>query len=62
MLTVLSTHQLHYEIGTGQLSVLRFAMHGLDRQIGVTTRAGACLSPGAYALLDELKAVARTAQ
>lgn len=59
MLTVLSAHQLHYEIGTGQLIVLAFPMDGLDRQIGVTTRAGAHLSPGAYALLDELKAVAQ---
>jgi LysR family transcriptional regulator of gallate degradation len=58
MLTVLSAHQLHYEIGTGQLSVLPFPMNGLDRQIGVTTRAGAYLSAGANALLDELKALA----
>lgn len=58
MLTVLSAHQLHYEIATGQLTVLHFPMHGLERQIGVTTRAGAYLSPGASALLTELKAVA----
>jgi LysR family transcriptional regulator of gallate degradation len=58
MLTVLSAHQLHYEIATGQLAVLQFPMHGLERQIGVTTRAGAYLSPGANALLAELKSVA----
>jgi LysR family transcriptional regulator of gallate degradation len=33
-------------------------MHGLERQIGVTTRAGAYLSPGATALLAELKSIA----
>jgi LysR family transcriptional regulator of gallate degradation len=58
MLTVLSAHQLHYEIETGQLAVLPFAMPGMERQIGVTTRAGAHLSPGAKALLVELKEVA----
>jgi len=58
MLTVLSPHQLHYEIETGQLAVLRFPMQGMARQIGVTSRAGAHLSPGANALLDELRAVA----
>jgi LysR family transcriptional regulator of gallate degradation len=58
MLTVLSAHQLHYEIETGQLAVLRLPMQGMERQIGVTTRTGAHLSPGANALLAELKAVA----
>jgi LysR family transcriptional regulator of gallate degradation len=58
MLTVLSSHQLHYEIDTGQLAVLRFPMRGMERQIGVTTRTGAHLSPGAKALLAELRAVA----
>ncbi|MDY7549132.1 LysR family transcriptional regulator [Glaciimonas sp. CA11.2] len=59
MITVLSAHQLHYEITTGQLTVLRFPMDGLNRQIGVTTRAGAYLSPGANALLAELQSVAK---
>jgi len=58
MITVLSANQLHYEIATGQLAVLPFPMHGLERQIGVTTRAGAYLSPGGDALLAELKSVA----
>jgi LysR family transcriptional regulator of gallate degradation len=62
MLTVLSAHQMHYEIETGQLKVLNFAMHGFERQIGVTTRAGAYLSPGANALLAELKSAAETWQ
>jgi LysR family transcriptional regulator of gallate degradation len=58
MITVLSAHQLHYEIATGQLAVLDFPMRGLERQIGVTTRQGAYLSPGANALLAELKRAA----
>lgn len=59
MLTVLSAHQLHYEIAASQLIVLPFPMDGLERQIGVTTRSGAYLSPGATVLLAELKSVAR---
>jgi LysR family transcriptional regulator of gallate degradation len=58
MLTVLSPHQLHYEIDTGQLAVLQLQMPGLERQIGVTTREGAHLSPGARALLAELHSAA----
>ncbi|MES2262414.1 MAG: LysR family transcriptional regulator [Pseudomonadota bacterium] len=54
MLTVLSAHQLHHEITTGQLTVLPFEMRGLERSIGVTTRNGAHLSPGARALLAEI--------
>lgn len=60
MLTVLSAHQLHYEIETRQLAVLNFALPGMERQIGVTTRAGAYLSPGARVLLDELEHAAKT--
>jgi len=55
MLTVLSAHQLHHEVRTGQLVVLPFAMPGLERNIGVTTRRGAHLSPGAGALLAEIE-------
>lgn len=54
MLTVLSAHQLHYELTNGQLIVLPFDMPGMERQIGVTTRKGAHLSPGARALLEEI--------
>jgi len=57
MLTVLSAHQLHHEVRTGQLQVLPFAMPGLARSIGVTTRKNAHLSPGAVALLAEIEAV-----
>jgi len=57
MLTVLSAHQLHYEVATGQLAVLPFAMPGLERSIGIMTREGAHLAPGARVLLDEMEAV-----
>lgn len=57
MLTVLSAHQLHHEVRTGQLVVLPFQMRGMERGIGVTTRKGAHLSPGAYALLAEIEAI-----
>jgi LysR family transcriptional regulator of gallate degradation len=57
MLTVLSAHQLHHEIRTGQLVVLPFDMPGLARDIGVTTRRGAHLAPGARALLGEIERV-----
>jgi LysR family transcriptional regulator of gallate degradation len=55
MLTVLSAHQLHHEVRTGQLAVLPFEMPGMERNIGVTTRRGAHLSPGARALLAEIE-------
>jgi LysR family transcriptional regulator of gallate degradation len=58
MLTVLSAHQLHHEIATGQLAVLRYDMAGLERRIGLITRRGAHLSPGANALLGEIDACA----
>ena len=59
MITVLSAHQLHHEIATKQLAVLDFPMQGLEREIGVTTRSGAYLSPGATALLAELDSAAQ---
>ena len=54
MLTVLSAHQLYHEVRTEQLVVLPLEMPGMERRIGVTTRRGAHLSPGAHALLEEL--------
>ncbi|MYN29432.1 LysR family transcriptional regulator [Duganella levis] len=57
MLTVLSAHQLHHEVQTGQLVVLPFEMPGMERSIGITTRKNAHLSPGAYALLAEIEAI-----
>lgn len=58
MLTVLSEHQLHHEFSTGKLVALNSPMDGLTRQIGVTTRTGAQLSPGALALLREVEILA----
>jgi LysR family transcriptional regulator of gallate degradation len=57
MLTVLSAHQLHHEVATSQVVVLPFAMYGIERTIGVSTRKGAHLSPGASALLAEIDAI-----
>ncbi|MCC2973590.1 LysR family transcriptional regulator [Massilia sp. IC2-476] len=57
MLTVLSAHQLHYEVASGQLAVLPFEMPGMERSIGIMTRKGAHLAPGARALLEEMEAI-----
>ena len=57
MLTALSAHQLHHEVRTGQLVVLPFGMPGMERSIGVTTRKGAHLAPGARALMEEIEKV-----
>jgi LysR family transcriptional regulator of gallate degradation len=58
MLTALSVHQLHYEFEAGGLTTLDFPLEGMQREIGVTTRTGAQLSPGASALLDEISRLA----
>lgn len=58
MLTALSTHQLHYEFESGGLVALDFSLDGMHREIGVTTRTGAQLAPGAYALLEEITRLA----
>lgn len=55
MLTVLSVHQLHYEIEAGHLQALPLPMPGLERSIGVTMRAGARLSATGQALLCEIR-------
>jgi len=55
MLTALSLHQLYHELRGGELVELRFALRGMERDIGITTRRGAHLSPGAQALIGELR-------
>jgi LysR family transcriptional regulator of gallate degradation len=60
MLTALSLHQLYHEIRAGQLVELRFALRGMERAIGITTRRGAHLSPGARALIEELQRLGAT--
>ncbi|WP_423459236.1 LysR family transcriptional regulator [Ottowia sp. VDI28] len=59
MLTVLSTHQLRYEVDAGHLRVLPFPMDGLRRYIGLATRAGARLPPGTLMLMDEIRHFSR---
>jgi LysR family transcriptional regulator of gallate degradation len=59
MVTAISPHQLQYEIGAGDLILLPVEPAGTIREIGVTTRAGALLSPAAIAVLDEIRAAAR---
>jgi len=54
--TVLSAHQLHYEIEQGSLCELDLPMPDMRRVIGIITRGGARLSPGAEALIAELRA------
>jgi LysR family transcriptional regulator of gallate degradation len=55
MVAPLSEHQMRHEIDTGSLAVLPLPMDGVQRQIGITTRAGAQLPPGAKAMLDEVR-------
>ncbi|HEY4065717.1 MAG TPA: LysR family transcriptional regulator [Burkholderiaceae bacterium] len=57
MLTAISAHQLRYEIRDGSLVVLDFALDATRREIGITQRLGAFASPGAQALMDEIRAV-----
>lgn len=54
-ITVLSAHQLHYEIAHGMLTELNLPMPGMRRTIGIITRGGARLSPGADALIEALR-------
>jgi LysR family transcriptional regulator of gallate degradation len=55
-------HQLHYEFEAGGLTTLDFPLEGMRREIGVTTRMGAQLSPGAGALLEEISRLAVSIQ
>ncbi|MBU6436229.1 MAG: LysR family transcriptional regulator [Betaproteobacteria bacterium] len=55
MVTALSSHQLRYEIRSGSLVVLDFPLEMTRRQIGLTQRAGGFPSPGASALMQEIR-------
>lgn len=55
LLTVLSTPQLRYEVEAGLVKVLPLPLPGLQRHIGITTRAGTQLPPGAQALLAGIR-------
>lgn len=59
MLTVLSTHQLHYEIEAGHLRALDLPMTGLERHIGVTLRSGARLSASSTALMAHIRSAVK---
>jgi len=61
MLTVLSAHQLQYEVEAGQLCMLPVPLEGLGRRIGITTRRGAQLPASVWALLDEIRKASRAA-
>jgi len=57
MLTAISAHQLRYEIRDGSLVVLDFPLEETRREIGLTQRLGAFPSPGARALMNEIRKV-----
>lgn len=57
MLTAISAHQLRYEIQDRRLVVLGFPLDRTRRDIGITQRLGAFPSPGAKALMQELRSV-----
>ena len=59
MLTAISAHQLRYEIRDASLVVIDFPLDRTLRQIGMSLRTGTLPSPGARALMDEVRAVVR---
>lgn len=59
MLTAISPHQLHYEITSGDLVELPVALGKTVRQIGITSREGAMLSPATLAVIDEIRSASR---
>jgi len=59
MLTAISAHQLRYEIRDASLVVIDFPLDRTLRHIGISQRVGTLPSPGARALMDEVRAVVR---
>ncbi|MDY0749146.1 LysR family transcriptional regulator [Paucibacter sp. R3-3] len=57
MVTAISPQQLCYEILDGSLVELGFPLDMTKRQIGITQRDGSYCSPGARALMDEIRSV-----
>lgn len=57
MVTAISAHQLRYEIRDESLVVLDFPLEQTRRDIGVTQRIGCFPSPGARALIEEIRQV-----
>lgn len=59
MLTAISPNQLHFELKAGSLVELPVQLGNTIREIGITQRDGAQLSPGAEAVLSSIRAEAR---
>ena len=59
MLTVISPHQMQFEIEQGRLAEVDVDRGETARDIGVTIREGALLSPAGFAVLDETRAAFR---
>jgi LysR family transcriptional regulator of gallate degradation len=59
ILTAISAQQLRYEICDGSLVVLDFPLERTRRQIGISQRLGAFPSPGAKALMEEIRQVVK---
>ena len=57
MVTAISAHQLRYEILDGSLVELAIPLESTRRHIGITQREGSFPSPGALALMDEIRRV-----
>jgi LysR family transcriptional regulator of gallate degradation len=57
MITAISAHQLHYEIRDRRLAIVDFSLDRVQREIGLTQRLGAFPSPGANAMIEEIKKV-----
>jgi len=57
MVTAISAHQLRYEIRNESLVVLDFPLEQTRRAIGITQRQGCFPSPGARALMEEIRQV-----
>jgi len=55
MVTAISAHQLRYEIRDQTLVVLDFPLDQTRREIGIAQRQGCSPSPGARALMDEIR-------
>ena len=59
ILTAISAQQLRYEICDGSLVALDFPLERTRRQIGISQRLGAFPSPGANALMEEIRQVVK---
>ena len=57
MVTAISAHQLRYEIRDKSLAVLDFPLEQTRRDIGITQRSACFPSPGARALMEEIRRV-----